>query len=195
MTPLKLAAGDGLLIIDVQNDLLPGGALAVPHGDEVLAPLNTYLSLFARHGLPVFATHDWHPADHCSFVERNGPWPRHCVAGSTGARFAPGLDLPADAVLVAKAIEPDTEACSGFAGTELDRVLREIGVRRLFVGGLPTDHCVLDTVRDALRLGHTVLLLRDAVRALNATPGAGDRALAEMVDLGAYVVELSEFAA
>ena len=195
MNTVRLAHGDALVVVDVQNDFLPGGALAVPGADQVVEPLNGYLRRFTLRGLPVFATRDWHPAAHCSFQEQQGPWPRHCVAGSEGARFTPALALPADAVLIAKATEPDREAYSGFSGTELDRLLREFGIRRLFVGGLATDYCVLNTVRDALRLGHAVLLLRDAVRAVDATPGDGERALAEMLALGARSIELEQLVA
>lgn len=195
MNTIRLALGDALVVVDVQNDFLPGGALAVPAGDEVLEPLNGYLRLFARRGLPIFATRDWHPADHCSFRERDGPWPPHCVAGSAGARFAAALQLPSDAVLVAKATEAEADAYSGFTGTDLDEQLRAADIRRLFVGGLATDYCVLNTVRDALRLGYAVLLLRDAVRAVDVSPGDGDRALAEMLGLGAQSVDLTQLAA
>ena len=90
-------AGDALIIVDVQNDFLPGGALAVPQGDEVVSVLKRYAALFATLGLPVFATRDWHPRNHCSFRERGGPWPAHCVAGTQGAQFASGLKLPSSA--------------------------------------------------------------------------------------------------
>jgi nicotinamidase-related amidase len=192
MDSVRLSAGDGLVVVDVQNDFLPGGALAVPCGDEVVELLNGYLKRFVGRGLPIFATRDWPPPDHCSFREQNGPWPRHCVAGSEGARFAAALRLPADTVLVAKATEPEADAYSGFGGTDLDELLRTAGIRRLFVGGLATDYCVLNTVRDALRLGYTVLLLRDAVRAVDITAGDGDRAMAEMQALGAHAIELAQ---
>src|ERR1035437_4382049 len=158
MDTLTLATGDALIIVDVQNDFLPGGNLAVPHGDEILSPLNGYLDLFARHALPVFAMRDWHPDDHCSFRNRGGLWPPHCIAGSAGAQFAAALRLPADARLVSKATHAEGDASSGFTGTGLDGLLRAVGARRLFVGGLATDYCVLNTVRDALSLDYTVLL-------------------------------------
>jgi nicotinamidase/pyrazinamidase len=195
MDAIRLARGDALLVVDVQNDFLPGGALAVPRGDEILAPLNGYLKQFVRRSLPIFATRDWHPSGHCSFREQNGPWPPHCIAGSEGARFAAALQLPTDAILVAKATDVDTDAYSGFAGTDLENLLREGGVRRLFVGGLATDYCVLNTVRDAARLGYAVMLLHDAVRAVDMNPGDGDRALAEMRALGARSIELSQLTA
>ncbi len=194
MDSLKLAAGDALLIVDVQNDFLPGGSLAVPQGDAVLQPLNAYLELFSRHALPVFATRDWHPPDHCSFRGQGGIWPPHCIAGSLGARFAATLCLPGNATLVPKATQAETDAYSGFAGTGLDVALRAGGVRRLFVGGLATDYCVLNTVKDALGLGYAVLLLDDAVRAVDVNPGDGARARAEMLRLGAMPIRLEQIA-
>lgn len=187
--------GDALIVVDVQNDFLPGGRLAVPDGDAVVPVLNHYLALFAERGLPVFATRDWHTADHCSFREQGGPWPLHCVAGSDGAAFAAGLQLPPGRhAVITKADQPDRDAYSGFGGTDLAERLRAAGVRRLFIGGLATDYCVLNTVRDALSEGFEVLLLTDAVRAVDVQPGDGDRAVADMRTRGARPVELAEVA-
>jgi len=189
-TALRPQAGDALIIVDVQNDFLPGGSLAVPRGDQVVAPLNRYATLFARLGLPVVATRDWHPPNHCSFRNQGGPWPPHCVADTPGARFAPELALPADASIVSKATTAERDAYSGFEGTELDAMLRRRNVRRVFVGGLATDYCVLNTVKDARRLGYEVVLLRDAIRAVDVNPGDGDRAQEEMLRLGAAAAGL-----
>lgn len=187
---LSLHAGDALLIVDVQVDFLAGGSLAVPQGDEVVAVLNGYLALFRQAGLPVLATRDWHPRDHVSFQPQGGPWPPHCVAGSSGAEFAPGLKLPANAIVISKATHAQDEAYSGFEGTALDQVLRETGVKRLFIGGLATDYCVLSTVLDALRLGYQTLLLQDAVRAVDVRPGDGQRAMGLMQQQGVVVLTL-----
>jgi nicotinamidase/pyrazinamidase len=187
--------GDALLIVDAQIDFLPGGRLAVPAGDEVVPVLNAYLRAFGRRGLPVFATRDWHPPDHCSFREHGGPWPPHCVAHSDGARFAPLLDLPCGVTIISKATEARKDAYSGFEGTTLDGILRAAGVRRLFVGGLATDYCVLNTVRDARRLGYAVRLLTDAIRAVDVQPGDGERAVAQMRALGAVDTTLDLIAA
>ncbi len=192
---VELRDGDALIAVDVQADFLPGGRLPVPRGDEVVAALNRWLDAFAKAGLPVFATRDWHPPDHCSFRERGGPWPAHCVAGSPGAAFAPGLRLPPDATIVSKADAPDREAYSAFTGTELEAALRARGARRLFVGGLATDYCVLRTVEDALAKGFPVVLLEDAARAVEAAPGDGRRALERMLSLGATPARLLEAAA
>lgn len=195
LPPLRPRPGDALLLVDVQADFLPGGSLAVPRGDEVVPVLNRYIALFRQAGLPVVATRDWHPPDHCSFRARGGPWPPHCVAGSPGAGFAPLLALPRDALIVSKATTADREAYSGFEGTGLDDSLRGAGVERLLVGGLATDYCVLHTVRDALRLGYRTVLLTDAIRAVDAGPGDGERALAGMLEAGALPAGLDRFKA
>lgn len=187
---LKLSGEDALIIVDVQNDFLPGGSLPVPGGTEVIAPLNAYIQRFGRHNLPVFATRDWHPPDHCSFRTRGGPWPPHCVAGTQGAAFPLGLRLPLDAVIVSKGTEPERENYSGFAVAELRTRLRALGIRKLFVGGLATDYCVLNTVMDGLAQGFGVYLLEDAVRAVNVHPGEGDHALRAMVKAGAVPISL-----
>ncbi|HIE04896.1 MAG TPA: nicotinamidase [Candidatus Latescibacteria bacterium] len=189
---VQLRRGDALVVVDVQKDFLPGGSLAVPHGDEVVPVLARYIELFKDKGLPIFATRDWHPPDHSSFETRGGPWPPHCVQGSEGAKFAPGLGLPEDIVIISKATDPGEEAYSGFQGTDLDERLRREGVRRIFVGGLATDYCVLSTVRDALSLGYEVYLLEDGVRAVDLNPGDGERAIDEMVRLGAKTVSFEE---
>ena len=186
--PIDLKAGDALVVVDVQQDFLPGGSLAVSGADQVVPPLNRLIVAFADRGLPVFATRDWHPPDHCSFRDRGGPWPPHCVAGTPGAAFPPELALPASAAIVSKATTADADAYSGFDRTDLDERLRAAGVQRLFVGGLATDYCVLNTVRDGLAKGYAVMLLTDAIRAVDAAPGDGAKAVAQMLRLGAVPV-------
>ncbi len=185
-----LQPGDVLLVTDIQNDFLPGGSLAVAGGDEVVPVLNRYIDAFLAQGLPVYATRDWHPAGHCSFIAQGGVWPVHCVAGTHGAAFASTLALPADTTVISKATLLDQEAYSSFQGTDLDSRLRAAGIRRLFIGGLTTDYCVLSTVRDARRLGYDVFVLTDAIRAVNVQPGDGQRAEEEMAGLGAQRVTL-----
>lgn len=194
MSPLTPRDGDALVVVDVQNDFVTG-SLAVPSGHEVVAPLNTAVAFFAARGLPVVATRDWHPPDHCSFVAQGGPWPVHCVAGTEGAEYVPQLVLPAGVVHIRKAITPARDAYSGFEGTDLDRELRSRGVRRLFVGGLATDYCVLNTVRDARALGFDVVVLADACRAVNVRPDDGANATAEMRRLGAVLASTADLAA
>jgi nicotinamidase/pyrazinamidase len=192
--PLALQAGDALVVVDVQRDFLPGGALGVPEGDRVAPVLNRYIARFRARGLPIVFTRDWHPADHCSFHAQGGPWPPHCVAASEGAAFAPGLDVAADALVVSKATATAPDAYSGFQGTELAGWLRDLGCWRLFIGGLATDYCVLQTVLDALAEGFEVLLLRDAVRAVDVAPGDGARAEQAMIAAGARAIDLDALA-
>ena len=190
---IRLGTGDALLAEDVQIDFLPGGKLAVDGGDAVVPALNRYLGLAKKLGLPVYASRDWHPREHCSFAAQGGPWPEHCVAGSRGAQFAPGFRLPPEAIVIDKAKNPQFEAYSSFEGTELAARLRRAGVRRLLIGGLATDYCVLNTVRDALASSFEVLLLRDAIKAVNVNPADGARAESEMQRLGAQPVTFADF--
>ncbi len=172
MNTQPLKRGDALLLVDVQRDFLPGGSLAVPEGDAVVPTLNRLARRFAELGLPVIASRDWHPPNHCSFEARGGPWPPHCVAGTPGADFDAALELPEDARIVDKATTPDAEAYSAFQGTNLADWLSEQGVRRLFIGGVATDYCVLDTATDARNSGYEVVVLTDAIRAIDADDGA-----------------------
>jgi nicotinamidase/pyrazinamidase len=185
--------GDALIIVDVQNDFLPGGSLAVPDGDAVIAPINRYAALFSKQSLPVIATRDWHPQDHCSFKSGGGPWPPHCLAGSWGAAFPAGLTMPDTATtVISKATDSDREAYSGFEDTDLAEQLRAKGVKRVFVVGLATDYCVLATVKDALAHGFDAVVLIDAVHAVDVTPGDGERAIREMRTLGATLAQLGD---
>lgn len=195
MDTITLQPDDALIVVDVQNDFLPGGNLAVPHGDEVVPVLNRYLAVFAARDLPIYATRDWHPADHCSFKAQGGPWPPHCVAETRGAQFAGNLELPTGTIVISKATTPDKDAYSGFEGTDLDARLRAQKIKRLFVGGLATDYCVLNTVRDARRLGYEVRLLADAIRAVNVKPDDGRKAEEEMRRLGVQPITLATLAA
>jgi len=194
MNPIELNSGDALLIIDMQRDFLPGGALGVPNGDQVIAPINRLAELFARQGLSVYASRDWHPDNHCSFAARGGPWPPHCVADTEGAAFSAELELPAGTTVVSKADTADADAYSAFNGTDLAQQLRGRGVRRVVVGGLATDYCVLNTVVDARELGFEVIIVADAMRAVDVAPGDGERAIARMAALGARVAGIDEFA-
>lgn len=185
MNTIALTHEDALLIVDAQNDFLSGGNLAVPAGNEVIPALNGCIELFSQQSLPIFATRDWHPADHCSFQSQGGTWPSHCVAGSAGAAFPSALHLPGNAVIVSKATSAQKDAYSGFEGTDLTAQLRQRGIRQLFIGGLATDYCVLRTVTDALSNGFKVVLLLDAIRAVDLCAGDGQAAIEEMIKCGA----------
>jgi nicotinamidase/pyrazinamidase len=180
--------GDAMIVVDVQNDFLPGGPLAVPGGDEIIPVLNRVIERFHRRGLPIVATRDWHPPNHCSFMAQGGPWPPHCVQGTPGAQFPGDLELPAETCIVSKGTTAEEEAYSGFEGTLLHRRLQALRVRRLVVGGLATDYCVRATVLDALSLGYNVIYLRDGSRAVNLRQEDGPRAEQAMLRGGARVL-------
>lgn len=179
-----------LLLVDIQNDFCPGGALAVRDGDAVVPVANRLMPLFPV----VVATQDWHPTDHCSFRTQGGPWPPHCVQGSPGAELHRQLDSSHITFSVRKAFTRDADAYSEFAGVDengrsLDELLRKRGVKRLFVVGLATDYCVRATVLDGLKLGYEVTVVTDGVRAVNVKPDDGATALKEMAAAGAKLVE------
>jgi len=184
--------GDALLVVDVQNDFLPGGALGVQRGDEVVPPLNRMIRGWLDRGWPIVFTRDWHPPGHCSFHAQGGPWPVHCVAGTPGARFAATLLVPAGALITSKATDPRHEAYSAFEGTGLAEHLRRAGVSRVFIGGLATDYCVRATGADARALGFDLTVLTDAVRAVDVNPGDGDRALQELAAGGTGMTTTNE---
>ncbi len=184
-----------MIVVDVQNDFLPGGALGIAGGDRIVPILAAYMTRFQARGLPIFVTRDWHPPDHCSFREQGGPWPVHCVAGTPGSLPPPGFHPPASAVLIYKAIDRDKEAYSTLQDTPLDRHLRALKIRRLFIGGLATDYCVLNTVKDARALGYDVCLLLDGIRAVNLRPDDGRKAEEEMLRLGAVALRYESLAA
>ena len=190
-----LTSNDALLIADIQRDFLPGGALEIRGSGEILPVLSTYILRFHTRRLPIFLTRDWHPPNHCSFRDQGGPWPVHCVAGTPGSLPPAGFETPASAVIIYKAIDPDREAYSAFYRTALDRHLRALDVRRVFIGGLATDYCVMHTVTDALSLGYAVCLLLDGIKGVNVRPDDGLRAEQDMLRLGATPVRLETLAA
>lgn len=180
-----------LLLVDVQNDFCPGGALPVPHGDRVIPVLNAMSEQFADVGLPVFASRDWHPPDTTHFTTHGGPWPVHCVAGTPGAQFHPGLHLPPDTIVISKGQDKRDDGYSAFEGTTSDgrrlaEHLRERGVTHLYVGGLATDYCVRASVLDARSAGLIVTVLADGIAGI--TDETTRRALDEMRNAGASVV-------
>jgi nicotinamidase/pyrazinamidase len=189
---------DALLIVDVQNDFCPGGALAVAEGHAVVPLLNQYMERAAAAGVPIFASRDWHPAQTAHFREHGGQWPPHCVQGTPGAEFHPDLRLPEGTVVVSKGMNPVDEGYSLFEGKLKDgrdalTALRELGVTRVHVGGLATDYCVRATTLDALAARFDVFLLEDAIRAVEVQPGDEERAIKEMREAGAVSETLEDF--
>ena len=187
---LKLDRQTALIVVDVQNDFCPGGALAVREGDQVVPVFNRYLESFVKAGLPIYACRDWHPKNHKSFKARGGPWPPHCVQDTPGADFHPDLKLPANAVIISKAWRSEDESYSEFEGTNLELYLKRKGVRRVLVGGLATDYCVKHTVLDACRLGFETYLLTDASRGIDVKKGDSEKAVEEMKNAGAVTITL-----
>jgi nicotinamidase-related amidase len=190
---MELQKGDALIVVDVQNDFLPGGALGVPNGDEVIPVLNSYIEKFSKKELPIFVTRDWHPEKHCSFVEQGGAWPPHCIADTEGAKFAPNLNIPKKAHIVSKAVYADNDAYSGFSGTNMHSFLTDMGIKRVFVGGLATDYCVKATISDAhVAHGYKTFYLQDASRGVNLDPSDVKTAELAMHNSGVITVTLQD---
>ncbi len=175
-----------LIVVDVQNDFCPGGALAVPHGDEVVAPLNKLITEFLERGEPVFKSRDWHPPKTKHFARYGGTWPIHCVQNTAGAEFHPDLIDDIHIRTISKGLG-DEDSYSAFDGTDLGLQLRRLGITEIWVGGLATDYCVKNTVLDALKEGLAVRALEDAMRPVELNSGDGARALEEMKAAGARV--------
>jgi len=184
-----------LIVVDVQNDFCPEGALPVPNGDKVVAPINKMIdfALKTPNDWFIVVTRDWHPATTSHFAKDGGRWPVHCVAFSGGAAFHPGLSLPMDKiVLVSKGMLPGEDAYSGFDGKTTNDValaglLLNCGVTSVYVCGLATDYCVKATALDALKNGFRTYLLADACRAVNIKPDDGKNAIIEMLKAGVLV--------
>ena len=190
-------ARDALVVVDLQNDFCPDGALAVRDGNAIVPTVNRYVEQFHKASAPVFLTRDWHPPVTRHFQAYGGVWPPHCVQGTSGAMFHPGLAVPPEAVVVSKGMDPDADAYSAFqaedeAGRLLGQALAARRVRRIYVGGLATDYCVRATALDALREGFEVVVLADAIGAVDLEPGDGARAIDEMRDAGARMATLSD---
>jgi len=181
-----LQAGDALVIVDVQNDFCPGGALAIKGGDEVVPVLNQWIEAATDKGLPVYASRDWHPLRHLSFENEGGKWPPHCIEDTEGAAFHPDLRLPASTVKITKGVRFDQDQNSVFDQTGFATQLRRDAVKRLWVGGLALDVCVLATVLDAREVGFEVTVIQNATR--RVTPEGGEQALEQMKAAGAHII-------
>lgn len=171
-----------LLIVDIQNDFCPGGALAVAGGDEIITPINRIMKRFDL----IVASRDMHPAGSRHFTK----WPAHCVQGTPGAEFHPGLKVGAIHCFIEKGTSMEDDGYSDFEATNLDLAayLHEQAIDELFVCGLATDYCVKATVLDALRHGFKTIVLADCIKAVDVQPGDGARALQEMKANGAAIL-------
>lgn len=181
-----LKPGDALLIIDVQNDFCPGGALPVEGGNAIVPVINRWIQAAVAKGVLVYASRDWHPVGHLSFKEQGGPWPPHCIQDSDGATFHPDLALPDSAVIVTKGVRFDQDQNSAFDQTGLAVQLRKTGIRRLWIAGLAEDVCVLASVLDARREGFEVVLIQNGTRPI--TSESGEKARRQMQKAGARLV-------
>ena len=181
----SLEPGDALLIVDVQKDFCPGGALPVEGGDQIVPVINHWITAAVAKDVPIYATRDWHPLGHLSFKEGGGPWPPHCIQDSDGAKFHPDLALPHSTIIVTKGVRFDQDQISAFDQTGLAVQLRKDGIRRLWVAGLAEDVCVLATVLDGCRVGFEVVLIANATRPI--TSESGEKARRQMQVAGVHI--------
>jgi len=177
------SATDALIIVDLQNDFCPDGALGVPKGDQIINSINSIAKKFTH----IYATLDWHPNNHCTFKSHGGSWPTHCLANSFGSKLHSKLKIP-QAQLIYKGINPQHLAFSGFDHTKLKKELTTNKITRLFIGGLATDYCVKETVLDALKHQFAVYLLKDCIKGVNLKPNDSQKAIKEVVDKGVKLI-------
>lgn len=177
--------GDGLLLVDVQRDFCAGGKLAVAGADEIIPVLNNWLAGAVKKNVPIYASRDWHPQRHISFKQEGGKWPPHCIADTDGAKFHPDLRLPDSTVVITKGVRFDQDQNSVFDQTGFAAQLRRDGVKRLWVGGLALDVCVLASVKDGLQEGFGMQLISDGTKPVDS--GRRDTVLTEMKQSGAVI--------
>jgi nicotinamidase/pyrazinamidase len=181
-----------LLVVDMQRDFCPGGALAVDGGDEVIPYLNRCMELFTTLGLPVFASRDWHPPKTSHFKKQGGIWPEHCVQNTPGAEFHPDMDFPENTIVLSKGFDENAEGYTVFQGVDSDgktfnEFLDTYGISVLYVGGLATDYCVKESVIDACNAGLDVIVCIDAMRGVDLEPDDSEKAIEEMKKHGAKI--------
>ncbi len=186
-----------LLVVDVQNDFCPKGALAVSGADRIIPVLNSYIKIFEKKKLPIFISRDWHPKVTKHFKSYGGNWPRHCVQGTRGAAFHPALKYPDEAIVMSKGMNPDQDSYSVFHSSDANstgflNLLKIFGVTELYIGGLATDYCVKYTVLDALRAGLKAYILTDAVRGVDIKPGDSENAIGDMAAAGAKKITIDK---
>ena len=186
-----------LLVVDVQNDFCPGGALAVSQGDKIIPVLNNYIRAFLNKDLPVFVSRDWHPGKTTHFKDYGGLWPVHCVENTLGAAFHPDLKLPEGTILISKGLDPEKDSYSAFQGTDrngkefLD-VLNSLEIKEIYIGGLATDYCVKSSCLDALKNGFKVYLLMDAIQGVNLKPNDSKKAIDLVRSQGVQPVKFAD---
>lgn len=186
-----------LLIVDVQNDFCPGGALGIKDGDKIIPFINKYIKIFTSKKLPIFASRDWHPKKTAHFKKFGGVWPQHCIQDTKGATFHPKLKLPKEAILLYKGMDPEKDSYSAFQaqdenGMSLANLLKILDIKELCIAGLATDYCVRFTALDALKKGFKVKILSDAIKGVNLKPQDSEKAIKEMVKQGARQMILED---
>lgn len=186
-----------LLVVDVQNDFCPGGALGVSQGDKIIPAINKYIRIFAKNKLPVFATRDWHPKKTRHFKKFGGAWPVHCVAGTKGASFHPKLKLPKEVIRLYKGMDPKKDSYSAFQAEDQNglaflAILKMLGIQELYIAGLATDYCVKFSIHDALKQGLKVKILTDAIKGVNLKPLDSEKAIKKMLKEGAGAITLKD---
>lgn len=177
-----------LLIVDMQNDFMPDGSLAIPTGDEIIPVINRLSDRFPF----VLASQDWHPINHISFQEQGGPWPPHCVQKSKGADFHPDLNQSKISLIQRKGYLPQREQYSAFDQTGLAEMLKCRGIKRLYISGVATDYCVKMSTLGALEGGLETTVILDAIKGVEVTPGDVEKALETMKQAGAKFAKSSE---
>ncbi|MFH1853921.1 MAG: bifunctional nicotinamidase/pyrazinamidase [Candidatus Omnitrophota bacterium] len=189
-----------LLIVDVQNDFCPGGALGIKDGDKIIPFINKYIKIFASKRLPIFSSRDWHPKKTAHFKKFGGVWPQHCIQDTKGAAFHPKLRLPKEAILLYKGMDPEKDSYSAFQaqdenGMSLVNLLKILDIKELYIAGLATDYCVKFTAHDAIMEGFKVKILLDAIKGVNLKPDDSEIAIREMVKIGAKKITLKDMEA
>lgn len=187
-----------LLVVDVQNDFCPKGALGIRDGDKIIPAINRYIKEFSKQKLPIFLTRDWHPKVTKHFKKYGGLWPQHCLQNTKGAAFSPALKIPKEAIILSKGMDPEKDSYSAFHAfdhnnTEFLNLLKIFGVTQIYIAGLATDYCVKYSTFDAFRYGFKVYILLDAIKGVNLNPADSDEAIREMAAAGAKKLTFREF--
>ncbi len=192
---MSIQAHSALLVVDMQNDFLPGGSLGVPGGEATIPVINAYIELFRQAGRPILASRDWHPKETVHFQSGGGLWPPHCIQNTWGAEFAPGLTLPEDVVVMSKGMDPQADGYSAFMaqdeqGRSLATWLQSHGIQHLYVAGLALDYCVRASSMDAIKLGLGVTVLIDGTRAVNRNLHDAEETIEELVRAGGTIATM-----
>jgi len=185
-----------LLVVDIQNDFCPGGALGISGGNKIIPVVNKYIKIFSKNKLPIFLSRDWHPKKTLHFKKFGGVWPMHCVQNTKGAAFHPKLKIPKEAIIISKGTNPKENSYSTFQaqdanGQSLVNLLKIFGVEEIYIAGLATDYCVKYSAIDALKSGFKVKILKDAIQGVNIKPADSKEALSQITAMGAKEISLA----